>query len=281
MPRKRIVKICSPFFYPTRRFETSLNKLCAALIEDEDIDFKMDRDVHRPGPFPWTYWSRGACLGVEPWDELDVIPWHGAEDYDDILWLDNDMEFEPWMAYRLLNSDKPIVCGIYPMGDKREFCAAVWDKESDEVKTLIGIGFDEVEEKTPLAGGIVWTGMGFFKTKKGVFEKTERPWFDHLYLPTAGGKGRGMAMMPEDISCTHRMGKAGFEILVDMFVSKYLGHEKSKVYQGIHNSTLTDLLNDTPEIAGPTTDHFEDTKKYIERLPDKLVMDMPKVNVDV
>lgn len=258
----RIVKICSPFFNPTGNFERSLLALYSAFMNDPGIDFDPVRDVKRTGPTAGMFHARSACLGVAPHDMLDVLPWHGEEEYDDIIWLDNDMVFEPWMVYRLLLNENPLVSAIYPMGDSGILCAGILD-DNGMAQTLSTIDLSQVDMGSPSATGFLYTGMGFCKTSKGVLENTERPWFDHLYLPTEGYVGRGQAMMLEDVSFMHRAGKAGFDVAVDLYVTAFLGHEKSKIYRAGDGQQLQTF---TPDIEGDTIDHMANLQKTLLNL---------------
>jgi hypothetical protein len=92
---------------------------------------------------------------------------------DDMLWqflsqtdapyllsIDTDIEFDPWMVYRLIEHDLDFVAGPYAIkddGPRTRFCATAIDGHGMDPKT----GLQKVKE----------AGTGFNLIKRGVFEK--------------------------------------------------------------------------------------------------------------
>lgn len=216
----RIVKLCVPGNVTTIATNKSLQKLIGELYKHPDYDFDVARDVKYEFS-PYMFSVRAQLLGIKITDSLDVLPWYGEEPYDDILWIDNDMKFEPWMAFKLFDNPHPVTAGGYLASSRQDLCAGTIRPSTGTVELIKGIDWNRNnEEFLPCA----LLGMGFMSTKYGVLEKTKRPWFDHLYVDSR--YGRGVEMSGEDLSFCVRVNEAGFQPYMDLHVTPYLKHVK-------------------------------------------------------
>lgn len=131
-----------------------------------------------------------------------------------ILWLDSDMSFPFYTAFKLLDHNLPIVAGNYVRRQQPYKTVAYpklyeWDtslthaQEDPLVKTLI-----EVE-------GI---GMGCMLTDISVFEQLKAPWFeikwDHSTQDYLG----------EDFNLCINARSKGYKVLVDDVLSRQIQH---------------------------------------------------------
>lgn len=219
----KIVKICTPLGPNHLEPQTHqcLNVLYNALLKHPDYDFDLERDVHQKRN-AYISFGRGECVGVMPYDALDVLPW-GGDPYDAILWIDSDMDFEPWMALRLLESDHPIVGGGYINDARDGLCAWGMNPATGFVEPITGLVWDEQkDEYLHLAHGGL--GFGFLCMQHGVLERVPRPWFDHQVIDVRWGRGEQMG--GEDVSFFRRVDQAGIPVMMDTVVTYNLKHIK-------------------------------------------------------
>ncbi len=165
---------------------------------------------------PNVYKVRSFLLGADRTFGQYQAPWQGKKDYDYIMWIDSDQVFEPNDFFKLLEHDKDIVSGLYlrkPKGDNLSDIPVFFACFSAPDK---GLFTNEVngELRTVYANG-----MGWMLVKKGVFEKTEYPWFGPIIM--------GLDYCGEDVAFQVRAKDAGFDSYVD--TSIIVGHEKEVV----------------------------------------------------
>lgn len=134
------------------------------------------------------------------------------ENFDCLLFVDDDMEFKPDLLERLLSHDAPIVSA---MAFKRvhPYTPCFYEKceMTDKGVYLKPYEFDEIP-KEPFE--VEACGAACMLIRREVFEKIQYPWF--LPLPFTG----------EDISFCLQAKKAGIPILIDP--APIVGHIESR-----------------------------------------------------
>lgn len=132
-----------------------------------------------------------------------------------VLFIDDDMVFNPHMLEMLLSRRQPYVACNYPKrGFPIVFTATKADKSSDMPTTKHSLGMEEAW----------YTGFGFCLIERQVFEKTPKPWFLPQYVAELN------EYTTEDNPFCERVRKAGFTILVDHSASRLLGHVGKHIY---------------------------------------------------
>jgi hypothetical protein len=131
-----------------------------------------------------------------------------------ILWLDSDMSFPFYTAYKLLDHKKPVVAGNYVTRQVPYKTVAYrelgqWDSflrhsEQDQLIT----------DLIPVEG----MGMGCMLTDIRVFDSVPSPRFEVEY------QSESSDYLGEDINFCIKLRSAGYEILVDDILSRQLHH---------------------------------------------------------
>lgn len=148
------------------------------------------------------------------------------EGFDELMWIDSDITFDPGEIDRLRAHDLPLVCGLYPKKTK---------KKSDIAAAFLpgcsGITFG-------CEGGLFeirYAATGFLYTKREVYESIERK-FDlplcengedlgdivPYFFPMIWSNGDKHIYMGEDFSFCERARQCGYKIYADTRVR--LGH---------------------------------------------------------
>lgn len=134
---------------------------------------------------------------------------------DWMLWLDDDMVFDPKAIFLLLSRNKPFVACNYP---RRVQPIRSTAHRPDSINL---INTTDKSEGLERAGGV---GFGVALISSEVFIKTKKPWF----LPLWDTKSE--VYVGEDIAFCQRVIEAGFEIFVDHEASKHIGHCGEVIY---------------------------------------------------
>ncbi len=151
-----------------------------------------------------------------------------------VLFLDDDMVFNPIVLEMLLGRRQPYVACNYP---KRQFPIVFTATRADKTR-------DMVTDKTTTALEEAWyTGFGVCLIERQVFEKTPKPWFLPKYVPDLN------EYTTEDNPFCERIREQGFKILVDHTASKMVGHIGRHVY------TWKDIVVEEEQEA-PATPQF-------------------------
>lgn len=135
-----------------------------------------------------------------------------------LMFLDDDMVFEPQVAEILLGRRQPIVAVNYAIKKiPTEFVAVapngrriVTDKDSTGLQEIAYTGF----------------GVSLFETR--VFKETPQPWFQPKFVAEAN------AYTTEDNPCYEKLKLSGFTCYVDHDASKLVTHVGSYAYHWSH-----------------------------------------------
>jgi hypothetical protein len=139
-----------------------------------------------------------------------------ADGFDELLWIDSDIGFDPDAVEKLAAHGLPIVCGIYPKkGKKALSCNLLPETEC----VTFGEGGGLLE--------IAYAATGFLYTRRSVYEDVARvgklppcnqrfgrpmtPYF----LPMLVEDGDGHWYLGEDFSFSERARRAGHRIYAD------------------------------------------------------------------
>jgi Phytanoyl-CoA dioxygenase (PhyH) len=138
------------------------------------------------------------------------------EGYDELMWIDADVGFDPDDVERLRAHELPISCGIYPKKGPRELAFS-------PLPTTKRLPFGA-------NGGlheVLYVGTGFLHTRREVYEDVQRVCalpdcnqrFDQhvipYFLPMLVPDGDGSWYLGEDFAFCERARRAGYRIIAD------------------------------------------------------------------
>ena len=125
-----------------------------------------------------------------------------------LMFLDDDMKFEPQVLDILLGRRQPV-------------CAVNYVIKQEPVEFVaVGLNGRRVitEEKSTGLQDIAYTGFGVSVFETRVFEKTPQPWFLPEWVPEL------KTYTTEDNPCYRRIREAGFPVYLDHDASKLVEH---------------------------------------------------------
>ncbi len=139
-----------------------------------------------------------------------------AEGFDELMWIDSDVGFDPLDVDRIRAHGLPFCCALYPKKGQRAF--AFNFKEGTEVVHLgTEGGLLEIDR----------AGFGFTHTRREVYEaiveneglptcnevwgEAMTPYFQPMIVPDA----KGHSYLAEDFAFCERAKRAGFKIMAD------------------------------------------------------------------
>lgn len=133
-----------------------------------------------------------------------------------LLFLDDDMQFEPLAVEILLGRRLPVVCSNYLI-------------KRDEAKEFVAVGLNgqRVETAKHSTGlqEVLYSGFGVSLFALEAFTKASNPWFQTDYNPDTKGYST------EDLPCYRRLREAGYPAYLDHDASKLVGHVGSKTWR--------------------------------------------------
>lgn len=142
---------------------------------------------------------------------LDLDPTQespGGKDitYNKIFWIDSDIAWTVEDFFTIYDSEYEVASGAYLLADGRTTTVHAWGAPG-------GIAPEKIlKMKEPLK--VQSIGFGFVAMKCGVFERIQRPWFNHEQVQV-GVDAAGNAVIDtvgEDISWCVKAYKAGIDI---------------------------------------------------------------------
>ena len=129
-----------------------------------------------------------------------------------LLFLDDDMTFEPQIIDILAGRRQPVVAVNYCI--------------KTEPPEFVAVGLDGERMPTIASSGglypIAYTGFGVSLFELSVFEKTPQPWFLPKFNPEAN------CYTTEDNPCYEKIREAGFPVYLDQDASKLVSHIGAK-----------------------------------------------------
>ncbi len=139
-----------------------------------------------------------------------------AHGFDELLWIDADILFDPDDVDKLRQRDLPLVCGIYPKKSRRQFACSFLPQTRQVVFGVKG-GLLEIR----------YCGFGFTLTRRTLYETMQRqlhlpicnrhfhaplvPYFG----PLVAGEGEQAWYLGEDYSFCERARQCGFRVMAD------------------------------------------------------------------
>jgi hypothetical protein len=190
------IVFATPGSWVNASFVRSLTKTIQVL-EDHGITWTF---VNYESPYISGARERIITDGFDEGHDI-TVPFNGKFDYNKILWIDSDIQWEPNDVLALYYSDRDIVTGAYMMTSGR-----------------IAVSYDGIHHPFPneiptgRESKIATCGFGFLCVSKGVFENMPKPWFTSEVFEA---DGRLMAIMGEDSSWCVRARRAGYDIWLD------------------------------------------------------------------
>lgn len=168
--------------------------------------------------------TREKCMG---WDDIrhlgtkDRVLFNGKwPDYDAILWVDSDIQFEPEDFLTLWDDQQDIVCGYYKMADARNLCCVMEVPNGRKEEEMSFMSVEEIQKHDTLIE-LNHGGLGFCLVRKGVFESIDPPFFMDQKIE----RGGRVAYVGEDVAFFHKAREAGHHVYCDPRVK--VGHYKN------------------------------------------------------
>jgi hypothetical protein len=165
-----------------------------------------------------------------------------AEGFEELMWIDSDMAFEPRSVGQLRAHGLPLVCGLYPKKIEKALTAQLLPGTREIV---FGQGGGVVE--------ILYAATGFLYTRRQVYldvqqklnlplcnQRTGRPIVPY-FLPMVVGAGDDCTYLGEDFSFCERARRCGHRIFADTTIR--LQHI------GIYGYSWEDLAAGLPHAA--------------------------------
>jgi len=137
-----------------------------------------------------------------------------------ILWLDSDMSFPFYTAYKLLSHNTAIAAGNYPTR-VLPYKTVAYTKQGDWDSYLRhGPDINPRKELIEVEG----IGMGCMLTEMGVFDSIGKPWFNIAY------DERTDDYLGEDMDFCMRARDKGYKVFVDDVLSRQVSHLGTYAY---------------------------------------------------
>jgi len=139
-----------------------------------------------------------------------------ADGFEELMWIDSDIAFEPQSVQRLRSHGLPIVCGLYPKKAEKEWSPQLLPGQKS---ITLGEGGGLIE--------ILYAATGFLLVRRQVFLEVQRQqqlptcfWKGALsttpfFLPMVIPSGDGHLYLGEDFAFCERARRCGFQIFAD------------------------------------------------------------------
>jgi len=170
------------------------------------------RELERRGHPVWRYRGYSAVDAVRNQLATDAL----AAGFDELMWVDSDVVFDPADVERLRAHRLPFTCGLYPKKGPRQF-ACEFLPGTPAVRFGVNGGLAEVR----------YCGFGFTHVRREVFDGVRMfhrlptcnqrftsplvPYFEPLSVPEPGGRWS----LSEDYAFCDRARRAGFVPFAD------------------------------------------------------------------
>jgi len=171
------------------------------------------RELERRGYAVWRVHGYSAIDAARNQMTSDAL----AQRFDEFMWIDSDIVFDPDDIDKLRRHELPLVCGIYSKKGSRQFASAFLP---DTRQVSFGVRGGLME--------ILYCGFGFVHTRRLLYETLRR----QLELPLCNQRFQGSPLVPyfaplavgagehawylnEDYAFCERARRCGFRILAD------------------------------------------------------------------
>jgi hypothetical protein len=196
------------------------------------------------GPFQPVEWLRimfvsGTLIAPQRRDLAASALKAGATH---ILWIDSDTTFPKDALNRLLARNKDYI-GIVQSGRRPPFAPTAFTWENADRPTPVYV----YPESTGIQR-VDAIGFGLTLCRTEVFKQVQQPWFPIQWGHLANGE---WAINGEDVGFQAWARKAGFELYVDLDLSRECGHVGSFEYRTDHALAVLDDLKDDPRFTVP------------------------------
>ena len=131
-----------------------------------------------------------------------------------ILWLDSDMSFPFYTAYKLLDHKQPIVAGNY-VTRQMPYKTVAYTKDGDWNSFITHSNNQPITKKLT---EVECMGMGCMLVDVQVYEKLTKPFFEIKYQAESDD------YLGEDVNFCNMARSKGFKIMVDDVISRQLAH---------------------------------------------------------
>jgi len=139
-----------------------------------------------------------------------------AQGFQELMWIDSDIVFDPHDVDKLRRHDLPLVCGIYAKKSRRQFACAFLPQTA---QVVFGAKGGVLE--------ILYCGFGFVLTRRIVYETMRRQLclplcnqrfqerMEPYFAPMVAGEGEEAWYLGEDYSFCERARRCGFHVMAD------------------------------------------------------------------
>jgi hypothetical protein len=171
------------------------------------------RELERRGYVVWRVYGYSAIDAARNQMASDAI----AQGFDELMWIDSDIVFNPDDVDKLRRHDLPLLCGIYPKKGCRQFASAFLP-ETRQLSFGVHGGLTE----------ILYCGFGFVHTRRLLYETMQRQLdlplcnqqfqgspLASYFAPLVVGEGKQAWYLNEDAAFCERAHRCGFRIMAD------------------------------------------------------------------
>lgn len=170
------------------------------------------RELERRGYPVWRVRGYSAIDAARNQMASDAL----AQGFQELMWIDADIVFDPDDVDKLRRHDLPLVCGIYAKKSRRQFACSFLPQTH---QVVFGVNGRVIE--------ILYCGFGFVLTRRIVYETMQRQlrlplcnqrFQENLipyFAPLVSGEGEQAWYLGEDYSFCERARRCGFHVLAD------------------------------------------------------------------
>ncbi|HTU91950.1 MAG TPA: hypothetical protein VMF69_17845, partial [Gemmataceae bacterium] len=179
------------------------------------IDPACEDSLHELEQRGYAVWRVRGCAAIDA-ARNQMVSDALAQGFDELMWIDGDIVFDPDDVDKLRRHDLPLVCGIYPQKACRQF-ACVFLPGTQQI--LFGVKGGAIE--------ILYCGFGFVHTRRALYqtmrEQLKLPLCNQqfqtpllpYFTPLIAGEGEHAWLLGEDYSFYERVRRCGFRIMAD------------------------------------------------------------------
>ncbi len=220
-------------------------------------------ELERQGYTVWRLYGASAIDQARSQMATDAL----AAGFEELMWIDSDIEFPFDAVNRLRALDLPLVCAVYAKKGKRELTVHF---EPGTEKLVFGRHGGPIEIK--------YAATGFLLTKRVVYEKIEaaeqlpvcnkqfhRPTVPY-FLPMITLDGENHWYLGEDFAFSERARRSGFKVMADTRIR--LGHIGRDAYSWEEAGIDTARFDTYTYHLGPPPEPKQDQEQAAESSSD-------------